>query len=150
MKKLTSILLAIAMLVTVLTFAGCQSEVTPESTAPSTSSDAATDSAADDGSSAAEEVNLEGKLTLNGSTSMTQVCSALGEAFMAKYEGVTVEKASTGFGRGRHRSSGRHRPSSATFPERSTTTRIPTTSPPSPLRSTASPLWSTRTTPWKT
>lgn len=98
MKKLTSILLAIAMLVTVLTFAGCQSEVTPESTAPSTSSDAATDSAADDGSSAAEEVNLEGKLTLNGSTSMTQVCSALGEAFMAKYEGVTVEKASTGSG----------------------------------------------------
>ena len=36
--------------------------------------------------------------TLNGSTSMTAVCNALGEAFMAKYDGVTVEKANTGSG----------------------------------------------------
>ena len=36
---------------------------------------------------------VAGKLTLNGSTSMTRVCQALGEAFSEKYPGVSVEKA---------------------------------------------------------
>lgn len=35
---------------------------------------------------------------MNGSTSMTKVCQALGEAFQAKYPGVTVEKSGTGSG----------------------------------------------------
>lgn len=41
---------------------------------------------------------VTGKLTLNGSTSMTKLCQALGEAFSAKYPGVTVEKSGTGSG----------------------------------------------------
>ena len=36
---------------------------------------------------------VAGKLTLNGSTSMTRVCQALGEAFSEKYPGVSVEKS---------------------------------------------------------
>ena len=35
---------------------------------------------------------VAGKLTLNGSTSMTRVCQALGETFSEKYPGVSVEK----------------------------------------------------------
>ena len=41
---------------------------------------------------------VAGKLTLNGSTSMTRVCQALGEAFSEKYPGVSVEKSGTGSG----------------------------------------------------
>ncbi len=41
---------------------------------------------------------VAGKLTLNGSTSMTRVCQALGEAFSEKYAGVSVEKSGTGSG----------------------------------------------------
>ncbi len=41
---------------------------------------------------------VTGKLTLNGSTSMTRVCQALGEAFSEKYPEVLVEKSGTGSG----------------------------------------------------
>lgn len=42
--------------------------------------------------------DLNGTLTLNGSTSMTKLCNALGEAFMEKYPGVLVSKSDTGSG----------------------------------------------------
>ena len=41
---------------------------------------------------------LSGKLTMTGSTSMTKVCQALGEAFQEKYPGVVTEKSGTGSG----------------------------------------------------
>lgn len=91
MKKIISALLAAAMACTL--FAGCQSEVVPSSSA--TGSTGGT-SAASDASTAASD--LSGKLTLNGSTSMTSVCDALGEAFMEKHPNVTYEKANTGSG----------------------------------------------------
>ena len=94
MKKLVSLILAGALACTTL-LAGCSSEVQPSDS-----------SAADNGSSAAQQSSTEeggdtaisGKLTLNGSTSMTSVCDALGEAFIKKYPDVSYEKANTGSG----------------------------------------------------
>lgn len=40
--------------------------------------------------------NLSGSITLAGSTSMEKFCNALAEAFMEKYEGVTVQAEFTG------------------------------------------------------
>lgn len=42
--------------------------------------------------------NLNGRLTLSGSTSMTKLCNSLGESFMQKYPDVVVEKSDTGSG----------------------------------------------------
>ncbi len=43
---------------------------------------------------------LSGTLNLNGSTSMAEISNALGEAFMAKHEGVTVTVGGNGSGEG--------------------------------------------------
>ena len=40
--------------------------------------------------------NPDLKLTLNGSTSMSKLCNALGETFMQEYPNITVEKSDTG------------------------------------------------------
>lgn len=42
--------------------------------------------------------NLSGRLTLNGSTSMTKLCNSLGESFMQRYPDIVVEKSDTGSG----------------------------------------------------
>lgn len=89
MRKIISSVLSAAILCSALAFAGCSSEIEGVTSTANTSK---TDSAA------ASVANLSGKLTLNGSTSMTKVCQALGEAFQAKYPGVTVEKSGTGSG----------------------------------------------------
>ncbi len=90
MRKMISTILSAALLFSTLAFAGCSSEIEgTTSTAPSSGAQASSEAAA---------TNLSGKLTLNGSTSMAKVCQALGEAFMAKYPGVTVEKSGTGSG----------------------------------------------------
>lgn len=99
MKKIASI--ALAGLMALSLFAGCSSEVTSTgsgSAAEPSSSQA--ESKEESGAAGSEDsyADLSGTLTLNGSTSMTAVCNALGEAFMAKYDGVTVEKANTGSG----------------------------------------------------
>lgn len=94
MKKFASILLAGLMALSL--FAGCSSEVTSTddgSSAAQASSSGTESQAESNGSSEDAYAGLSGTLTLNGSTSMTAVCNALGEAFMAKYDGVTVEKA---------------------------------------------------------
>lgn len=99
MKKFASILLAGLMALSL--FAGCSSELTSTddgSSAAQASSSGTESQAESNGSSEDAYAGLSGTLTLNGSTSMTAVCNALGEAFMAKYDGVTVEKANTGSG----------------------------------------------------
>lgn len=99
MKKFASILLAGLMALSL--FAGCSSEVTSTddgSSAAQASSSGTESQVESNGSSEDAYAGLSGTLTLNGSTSMTAVCNALGEAFMAKYGGVTVEKANTGSG----------------------------------------------------
>ncbi len=98
MKKFASILLAGLMALSL--FAGCSSEVTSTddgSSAAQASSSGTESQAESNGSSEDAYAGLSGTLTLNGSTSMTAVCNALGEAFIAN-DGVTVEKANTGSG----------------------------------------------------
>ncbi len=88
-KVLISVLAAAATCT--LVFAGCGEAVTNISSTPASAT----------GSTVAGENQndkISGTLTLNGSTSMTQVCQALGEAFQAKYQDVKVEKAGTGSG----------------------------------------------------
>ena len=58
---------------------------------------------------------LSGKLTMTGSTSMTKVCQALGEAFQEKYPGVVTEKSGTGSGEARRRAE-RHGPAGGFVP----------------------------------
>lgn len=100
MKKITSVVLAGLMALSL--FAGCSSEVTSSDNGSSAAEPSNSQTESQSGSSASDSsgdyANLSGTLTLNGSTSMTAVCNALGEAFMAKYDGVTVEKANTGSG----------------------------------------------------
>ena len=73
MKKVGSAIAAVAMMATLL--AGCNSEVGGTST-PSTGSSG--------------EETLKGTLVFSGSTSMTDVCTALSEAFKNQYPDVTV------------------------------------------------------------
>ena len=74
MKKILGVVAAAALITTV--FAGC-----------STGEVGGTTSSKADGSS---ETKLTGTLTMAGSTSMTDVCTALNEAFMKKNSGVKV------------------------------------------------------------
>lgn len=87
-----SAILSAAILFSALAFAGCSSEI------EGTTSNAPDSGAASSSASTEGTAQLSGKLTLNGSTSMAKVCQALGEAFMAKYPNVTVEKSGTGSG----------------------------------------------------
>jgi len=91
MRKIVSSILTAALLLSTVAFAGCSSEIQGTTSTPAPQSAAAD-------SQAASTADLSGKLTLNGSTSMAKVCQALGEAFQAKYPGVTVEKSGTGSG----------------------------------------------------
>ncbi len=45
-----------------------------------------------------EESKVSGNLTLNGSTSMAEVCQALGERFVEKYPQVKMDKSGSGSG----------------------------------------------------
>lgn len=94
MRKIISAVLTAAILCTA--FVGCSSEI-QGTTSNAPAADTSKAAVSENGSSAAA-ADLSGKLTLNGSTSMAKVCQALGEAFQAKYPGVTVEKSGTGSG----------------------------------------------------
>jgi phosphate transport system substrate-binding protein len=94
MKKWLSWTLVLALALSTMLFTGCQSEVTPDNSAGGTSQ--TEDSKAEENSQ--DESKLTGTLSLTGSTSMAEVCNALGEAFMKKYPGTTVQKGGTGSG----------------------------------------------------
>lgn len=49
-------------------------------------------------SSLSQEGELSGRLSLNGSTSMSKLCDGLGEAFTDRYPNVQYEKSNTGSG----------------------------------------------------
>ncbi|HEX2986299.1 MAG TPA: phosphate ABC transporter substrate-binding protein [Caproiciproducens sp.] len=93
MRKFISAILIAAIFCSALSFYGCSSELVGV-----TSNSPSETAAQNNGNAAAQPEQLSGKLTLNGSTSMAKLCQALGEAFMAKYPGVTVEKSGTGSG----------------------------------------------------
>lgn len=90
MKKVISLVLALAL--SCALFAGCSSTVsgTPNSSTPAANQETSSQDATGG--------DLSGKLTMTGSTSMAEVCNALGEAFHEKYPDVTVEKGGTGSG----------------------------------------------------
>ena len=84
MKKVSAIILALAMCVAALS--GCG--------ASSSSSEQAAPEAASSSPKAAE--TLSGTLTLGGSTSVEKVIQAMMEAYMAENSGVTITYAPTG------------------------------------------------------
>ncbi len=85
MRKTIAILLAAVFCCAL--FAGCNSTVTGTLNSANTGAE-----------SQNAQSKLSGKLTMTGSTSMAELCNALGEAFAAKNPGVTVEKGGTGSG----------------------------------------------------
>ncbi len=93
MKKILSVITALAVACSAMLLSGCSSVIEGVVSNPAQSSG----SVGTQQDSFVPE-NLNGKLTLNGSTSMAKVCQALGEAFMEKYPNVTVEKGGTGSG----------------------------------------------------
>ena len=99
MKKFTASILALVMALS-LGLVGCSSEVEPES-APESSA-AEVSSEAEEPSEAGEETaaDVSGSLTLTGSTSMNEVCNALGEAFTELYPDVQFNKGGSGSGEG--------------------------------------------------
>lgn len=100
MKRVMSVLLACLTACAAL-LSGCSSAVegSPASSAASaSSSSAAVSSPSAAGSSSAS--SLSGKLTLTGSTSMNEVCNALGEEFKKLYPNVQFNKGGNGSGEG--------------------------------------------------
>lgn len=91
MKKALSLVLALVLCCAL--FTGCHSTVTGTQSSSQRSSQG---SSANSGDNAASK--LSGKLTMTGSTSMADVCNALGEAFHNQYPDVTVEKGGAGSG----------------------------------------------------
>lgn len=87
MKKL--LVLATAATMMTAAFTGCGSS--------SDGADNNADTSADEGTS---NENLNGSLSLAGSTSMEKLCEALKESFMEKNPGVTVTVEYTGSGSG--------------------------------------------------
>ena len=85
MKKTLALLIMLTIFLSM--FTGCKTEINPINS-----------EAIDPISKAGQTSNLNGRLTLNGSTSMTKLCNSLAEAFMEENPGVTVEKSDTGSG----------------------------------------------------
>lgn len=80
--KSSRIILPIALALSLTTYIGCEKLIYPSGTSSS--------------SNISEKAI--GQLTLSGSTSMAKICNSLGESFMQKYPGITVEKSDTGSG----------------------------------------------------
>ena len=91
MKKL--LVLATAATMMTAAFTGCGSS----SDGADNNADTSADKSADEGTS---NENLNGSLSLAGSTSMEKLCEALKESFMEKNPGVTVTVEYTGSGSG--------------------------------------------------
>lgn len=91
MKKILSVIVALALASSAALFTGCNSVLEGVS-----SNAAPTSAGAASAKNFVATADLSGKLALNGSTSMAKVCQALGEAFSEKYPKVTVEKAEPG------------------------------------------------------
>lgn len=85
MRKAIALLIVFTISLCMLT--GCKSEIEPINS-----------KAIDPMISQGADNSIKGRLTLNGSTSMTKLCNSLAEAFMEEYPNVTVEKSDTGSG----------------------------------------------------
>lgn len=104
-KKVVAALMAVTMVAALLT--GCGASETKQAAAPATEEAAP---AAEEATPAAEEAapvveeepaaELNGTLSLGGSTSMEKLCEAMSESFMEANPGVTVTVEYTGSGAG--------------------------------------------------
>lgn len=102
MKRKAALVLSAAA-VAAMAFAGCGSSSDSASSAAADSSAAAESSAAADSTaeeSSAAASDLSGTITLAGSTSMTKLCEAMSESFMAEYPNISVTVQYTGSGAG--------------------------------------------------
>lgn len=95
MKKLISAALAASF--ACVAFAGCGSSAASSSAAPASAAPAASAPAA---TAAPAAIELSGKVTTGGSTSMEKVIGALQESFMEQNSGVDVTYDPTGSGAG--------------------------------------------------
>ncbi|QNO17140.1 phosphate ABC transporter substrate-binding protein [Caproicibacterium amylolyticum] len=98
MKKLVSAVLAATVACSAFMFAGCGGSQVLDASSTKAASSSEASAAGSSDASAAASTEISGNLTLNGSTSMAEVCQALGEAFMKKYPNVKVDKSGNGSG----------------------------------------------------
>lgn len=104
MKKLLNIALSTIIAAGILTGCGSSATETADTTAAQSDASADTENATEaEGSAeadAATDENIEGTITMNGSTSMEKFANALNESFMNKYPGVQATVEFTGSGAG--------------------------------------------------
>lgn len=95
-KKILSLLVAASMLTFGLTACGGTETETTTDPVEETNQDAGAEDTADQ----ADTSDLNGTISLAGSTSMEKLCEALSESFMEKYPNITVTVEYTGSGAG--------------------------------------------------
>ena len=95
-KKILSLLVAASMLTFGLTACGGTETETTADPAAEENQDAGAEDTADQ----ADTSDLNGTISLAGSTSMEKLCEALSESFMEKYPNITVTVEYTGSGAG--------------------------------------------------
>ena len=95
-KKILSLLVAASMLTFGLTACGG----TETETAADPAAEENQDAGAEDTADQADTSDLNGTISLAGSTSMEKLCEALSESFMEKYPNITVTVEYTGSGAG--------------------------------------------------
>ena len=102
MKKITASIVALIVALS-MGLVGCSSgEVQPSSSSSEgqSSTQSSEASVAEESSEESQTADISGKLTLTGSTSMNEVCNALGEEFTALYPDVQFNKGGSGSGEG--------------------------------------------------
>lgn len=100
MKKLVSIALSTIIAASILTGCGSAATETTDTTTAQTDTEQATEAEGSESAEAGTDENIEGTITMNGSTSMEKFANALNESFMLKYPGVQATVEFTGSGAG--------------------------------------------------
>lgn len=100
MKKLVSIALSTIIAASILTGCGSAATETTDTTTAQTDTEQATEAEDSESAEAGTDENIEGTITMNGSTSMEKFANALNESFMLKYPGVQATVEFTGSGAG--------------------------------------------------
>ncbi len=98
MKKFVGI--ALSIMVMTGAFTGCVATEDTTQTETQAQTEAVSEEANSDSAEAGSNEEIEGTITMNGSTSMEKFANALNESFMAKYPKVTATVEFTGSGAG--------------------------------------------------
>ena len=100
MKKLVNIALSTVIAASILTGCGSAATDTADTTTAQADAEQATEAEGSESADAGADENIEGTITMNGSTSMEKFANALNESFMIKYPGVQATVEFTGSGAG--------------------------------------------------